>query len=82
LWPRPRYDNTVSQHTPEGSRNVGKLVPCEVRRNSWSEVSHTLSAWEAKTEAMRCLRCDIKAHPEEEDSANSHEHNLQTAVKQ
>ena len=46
-----------------------------------SEVSATLSAWDAKAEAMRCLRCDIKAHPQEENGHNSHEHNVQPAVK-
>ena len=81
LWPRPQYNNTVLQHTAEGPCNVGKLVPSEVRRSSWSEVSHTLSAWEAKTEAMRCLRCDIRAHPEDENGAHSDQHNLQLAVK-
>ena len=81
LWPRPQYDNTAPLHTSEGQRNIGQLVPAEKRRSSWSEVSHTLSAWEAKSEAMRCLRCDIKAHPAEDNGHNSHEHNLQPAVK-
>jgi len=82
LWPRLEYDNTVPQSTVDGARSVGKLVPSEVRKSSWGEVSHTLSAWEARSEAMRCLRCDIKAHPaEEENGHHSHEHNLQPAVK-
>ena len=81
LWPRLQYGNTVPQHTADGSRNVGKLVPNDVRRSSWGEVSHTLSAWEAKTEAMRCLRCDLKAHPVDENGAHSHQHSQQPAVK-
>jgi hypothetical protein len=81
LWPSPQYDNTVPQHTAEGPRNVGRLVPSDVRRSSWGEVSNTLSAWAAKTEAMRCLRCDIKAHPEDGTGARSPQHNLQPAVK-
>jgi len=82
LWPRLEYSNAVPTHTAEGPRQIGKLVPGDERRSSWSEVSHTLSAWEAKSEAMRCLRCDIKAHPAvEENGHNGHQHNLQPAVK-
>jgi hypothetical protein len=65
-----------------GSRNVGKLVPSDARRTSFSEVSRTLSAWEAKAEAIRCLRCDVKAHPVDENGAHSHQHSQQPAVKQ
>ncbi len=82
LWPRFEYDSTVPPHAQGGSRNVGEIVPGEVRRSTWNEVSHRLSAWAAKAEAMRCLRCDIKVHPEEQMDHNFHEQNLQPAVRQ
>jgi NADH-quinone oxidoreductase subunit F len=81
LWPRPKYDNTVPPHSAESPRQVGKLIPSNARRNTWDEVAQTLSAWEARSEAMRCLRCDIKAPVDGENGHDTHDHNLQPMVK-
>jgi NADH-quinone oxidoreductase subunit F len=81
LWPPLEYDNSVPPHAQGGARNIGKLVPCAVRRANFNEVTLRLSAWEAKAEAMRCLRCDIKAHAGDGSGTHSPEPNLQPAVK-
>jgi hypothetical protein len=81
LWPRFEYDNSAPPHAQGGSRNAAEIVPKETRRSTWSEVSHTLSDWAAKAEALRCLRCDIKTHPQEEVVPRTHETNLHAAVK-
>jgi hypothetical protein len=81
LWPRYDYDNSITPHAQGGPRNAGKLAPCARRRTNFNEVTWMLSAWEAKAEAMRCLRCDIKAQPAEGHGYHSPEQNLQPAVK-
>lgn len=65
LWRDIKYDMTLPPHSQGGPRNEGKIISVEERRHSFSPVSQTFSAWEAKSEALRCLRCDIKETPQE-----------------
>ena len=81
LWPRLEWDNTIPPHAQGGSRNTGKLVPCARRRANFKEATQVITAWEAKAEALRCLRCDVKARADEESEYYSPEQNLQPAVK-
>ena len=81
LWPRPAYDNSIPPHAQGGSRHAGKLAACAARRANFHEAVQPLSAWEAKAEALRCLRCDLKADLEDESGNHSHQHNLQPAAK-
>jgi NADH-quinone oxidoreductase subunit F len=64
LWPPLEYDNTPPPSGQGRDRNTAKVTPCATRRRSFDEVSHTFSARQAKAEALRCLRCDIKATAE------------------
>jgi NADH-quinone oxidoreductase subunit F len=61
LWPRTRYDNSIPPDSQGGPRNAGAIVPGEQRRRGFDEVAHTFTEWQAKAEALRCLRCDVKA---------------------
>ena len=48
-----------------GSRNRAKIAGVAARRRNFNEVTHTISAAQARAEALRCLRCDIKAAGED-----------------
>jgi NADH-quinone oxidoreductase subunit F len=59
LWPAFRYDMAPPQPLV-GARTAPVLIPSQIRRNNFVEVSQCFSDWGAKAEALRCLRCDIK----------------------
>jgi NADH-quinone oxidoreductase subunit F len=61
LWAKIKYDNSVPPDSQGGPRNVSAVLPSEQRRRSFDEVSRTFDEWPAKAEALRCLRCDVKA---------------------
>jgi NADPH-dependent glutamate synthase beta subunit-like oxidoreductase len=61
LWPKLKYDNSIPPDSQGGPRNVAAVLPYEQRRRSFDEVSRTFDEWPAKAEALRCLRCDVKA---------------------
>lgn len=65
LWPQLVYDQTPPPHGQGGRRNAAKISRVAARRN-FTEVSQTFSARQAKAEALRCLRCDIKATAEDQ----------------
>lgn len=49
--------------SPSKSRmNLSKLVPPEQRRSSFQEISFGYNGEQAKLEAGRCLRCDVRAN--------------------
>jgi hypothetical protein len=59
LWPAFKYSMAPPQPLV-GSRTAPVLIPSQIRRNDFIEVSQCFSDWGAKAEALRCLRCDIK----------------------
>jgi hypothetical protein len=61
LRPNIKYDNSIPPDSQGGQRNVAAVLPTERRRVSFDEVSRTFDEWPAKAEALRCLRCDVKA---------------------
>jgi pyruvate/2-oxoglutarate dehydrogenase complex dihydrolipoamide dehydrogenase (E3) component len=66
LWPKLEYDQTPPPQGQGGSRNRAKIALVAARRSSFNEVTRTISAAQARAEALRCLRCDIKTAGEEE----------------
>jgi len=64
LWPPLVYDNTPPPSGQGGQRQAAKVTRCATRRRNFEEVSHTFSARQARAEALRCLRCEIKATAE------------------
>jgi hypothetical protein len=64
LWPPLAYDDTPPPLGQGGRRNAARVARCATRRHSFDEVSQTFSARQSKAEALRCLRCDIKATAE------------------
>jgi NADH-quinone oxidoreductase subunit F len=66
LWPALEYDNTPPPQGQGGRRNTAKIAAGTARRRNFSEVVKTLSAAQARAEALRCLRCDIKTTGEDE----------------
>ena len=65
LWPVREYDSAPPPQGQGGPRNAAKVAACTVRRHNFNEVVQTFSAAQAQAEALRCLRCDIKAAEEE-----------------
>jgi NADH-quinone oxidoreductase subunit F len=66
LWPALEYDETPPPHGQGGKRNTAKVAGSAARRHNFNEVTQTFSAAQAHAEALRCLRCDIKATGEDE----------------
>jgi len=60
LWPKFEYDQTVPPPSQGGARNPARVIPPAERIGN-TEVSPTFTEWQAKSECLRCLRCDIKA---------------------
>ena len=60
LRPGIKYDSSPPPEGQGGRRNVAKIAACAERRRNFSEVAQTFSAAQARAEALRCLRCDIK----------------------
>jgi NADH-quinone oxidoreductase subunit F len=60
LWPKFEYSHTVPPPGQGGSRNPARLLSVEERRGNYVDVSPTFMEWQARAEALRCLRCDIK----------------------
>jgi len=65
LWPAIKYDDSPPPQGQGGRRNVAKMAACASRRHNFDEVAQTFSAAQARAEALRCLRCDIKAAEDE-----------------
>jgi len=61
LFPEFEYDQTPPDQPFESRRHGGHHVPAALRVRSFNEVVTDLTAEEARDEACRCLRCDIKA---------------------
>jgi NADH-quinone oxidoreductase subunit F len=54
------YARTAAAEAWKGPRHRAALLPVERRLASFEEVSRGLSAEEARCEARRCLRCDVR----------------------
>jgi len=66
LWPPLVYDDTPPPLGQGGKRNAANVTRCAARRCNFAEVSQPFTARQATAEALRCLRCDIKASSEEQ----------------
>jgi NADH-quinone oxidoreductase subunit F len=60
LWPKFEYSHTVPPAGQGGPRTPTRVLSVEQRRGTNVDVSPTFTEWQARTEALRCLRCDIK----------------------
>ena len=54
------YQNTVSLKPEGGRRNYGKKFSVKERGGNFQEVSQGYNGEQARLEATRCLRCDVK----------------------
>ncbi len=61
LWPKFECSHTVPPPGQGGSRTPTRVLSVEERRGKYVDVSPTFTEWQARGEALRCLRCDIKA---------------------
>ncbi len=60
LFRKFEYDFTVPQAPQGGKKQTGKRLTVAQRLKNFREVSLGLSADQARREAQRCLRCDVK----------------------
>jgi NADH-quinone oxidoreductase subunit F len=60
LYPGFSYDQSPPQHPSESGRHRLREIDSKLRAKDFAEPVAGISAAEAKEEACRCLRCDIK----------------------
>ncbi len=69
LRPEINYQERVPLVPMGGGRHHGGQVAVPERRNHFVEVTVGLSPEDARVEATRCLRCDVKASPAKSEAA-------------
>jgi len=77
--PRDYVEPIQDEGALKATRTETPRAPAEWRRRNFAEVEVTLSPTEARSEALRCLRCDLEFTARGEEETKDREDGRQTA---